>query len=92
MIDPRVLIPLDIDKITESVRKTGKLLVVQEAPRRGAFGGEIVAEVAERLNGQNIKFKRLGSLNAPIGVGCVEYFIVPKEENICNAAKELCAD
>lgn len=92
VIDPRVLIPLDIDKITESVRKTGKLLVVQEAPRRGAFGGEIVAEVAERLNGKNIKFKRLGSLNAPIGVGCVEYFIVPKEENICNAAKELCAD
>ena len=90
VIDPRVLIPLDIDRITESVHKTGRLLVVQEAPRRGAFGGEIVSEVAERLNGESIRVKRLGSLNAPIGVGCVEYFIVPKEEDICEAAKSLC--
>lgn len=90
VIDPRVLIPLDIDKIVASVEKTGKLIVVQEAPRRGAFGGEIVSEVCERLNGKSIKVKRLGSLNAPIGVGMVEYFIVPKAENICEAAAELC--
>ncbi len=41
LIDPRVLIPLDEKKIIDSVSKTGKLIVVQEAPRRGAFGGEM---------------------------------------------------
>lgn len=90
LIDPRVLIPLDEEAIIKSVDKTGKLIVVQEAPRRGAFGGEIVSVVCEALNDKNIKVKRLGSLNAPIGVGMVEYFIVPKEQDIINAAHELC--
>jgi pyruvate/2-oxoglutarate/acetoin dehydrogenase E1 component len=90
LIDPRVLVPLDEKKIVDSVRKTGRLLVVQEAPRRGAFGGEIVSAVVEKLNGRDIRVKRLGSLNAPIGNGVVEYFLVPKEDDIVNAAKELC--
>jgi pyruvate dehydrogenase E1 component beta subunit len=90
VIDPRVLIPLDINRIAKSVEKTSNLIVVQEAPRRGAFGGEIVSEVAEMLNGLNIRVKRLGSLNTPIGVGCCEYFIVPKEADVVGAAKELC--
>lgn len=90
VIDPRVLIPLDIDRITASVEKTGRLLVVQEAPRRGAFGGEIVSEVAERLNGRPIQVRRLGSKNAPIGNGCAEYFLVPKLEDVVGAAAEMC--
>ncbi len=90
LIDPRVLIPLDEKKIIDSVSKTGKLIVVQEAPRRGAFGGEIVSTIVEKLNGKDIRVKRLGSLNAPIGNGMVEYFLVPKEADVVNAAKELC--
>lgn len=89
LIDPRVLIPLDIDKIMASVEKTGNLLVVQEAPRRGAYGGEIVSEVVERMGRTPIGIKRLGSINAPIGNGCVEYFLVPKENDIVEAAKSL---
>lgn len=90
VIDPRVLIPLDIEKILGSVEKTGRLVVVQEAPRRGAFGGEIVSEVVERMGERHVSVKRLGSMNAPIGNGCVEYFLVPKVENIVSAARELC--
>jgi pyruvate dehydrogenase E1 component beta subunit len=90
IIDPRVLIPLDEKKIVDSARKTGKLLVVQEAPRRGAFGGEIVSTVVEQLGDTGIRVKRLGSLNAPIGNGFAEYYLMPKEEDIINAAKNLC--
>jgi len=90
LIDPRVLIPLDVDKILASTEKTGRLLVVQEAPRRGAFGGEIVSEIAELMNGKSLRVKRLGGKNAPIGNGCVEYFLVPKEEDVVRAAQELC--
>nr|WP_325213972.1 transketolase C-terminal domain-containing protein [uncultured Oscillibacter sp.] len=90
VIDPRVLIPLDIDKLQRSVEKTGRLVVVQEAPRRGAFGGEIVSEIVERMEGRPVRVKRLGSKNAPIGNGCVEYFLVPKVEDVVAAAQAVC--
>lgn len=90
LIDPRVLIPLDEKKIVDSVKKTGRLLVVQEAPRRGGFGGEIISEITEKLGGAELRVKRLGSMNAPIGNGCAEYFLVPKQEDIINAARALC--
>jgi pyruvate/2-oxoglutarate/acetoin dehydrogenase E1 component len=48
VVDPRTLFPLDIDTIIESVRKTSRLVVTHEAPERGGFAAEIVAQVAER--------------------------------------------
>ena len=57
IIDPRTLVPLDESLILDSVRKTGRLVVVSEAPRTGGFAGEIAAIVAE---------KAIGSLEGPI--------------------------
>jgi pyruvate dehydrogenase E1 component beta subunit len=48
VVDPRTLVPLDIDTILASVKKTGHLLVVHDAPRRGGVGAEIVRRVVER--------------------------------------------
>ena len=48
VIDLRTLWPLDIDTITASVQKTGRLVVVHEAPRTCGFGAEIVSLVSER--------------------------------------------
>jgi pyruvate dehydrogenase E1 component beta subunit len=45
VIDPRTLVPLDIETIVESVRKTNHLVVVQEAVEFGGFGAEIAAAV-----------------------------------------------
>jgi hypothetical protein len=56
----------------------------------GAPAACFAPQVAEKLGGRSLRVKRLGSLNAPIGNGCVEYFLVPKEADIVNAAKELC--
>ncbi len=58
VIDVATVNPLDIDTILESVEKTGRVLIVQEAPKAGALGSEIAAEIAE---------KRVFSLLAPIG-------------------------
>lgn len=90
VIDPRVLIPLDEETILRSARKTGRLLVVQEAPRRGAFGGEIVSQILEKMGDTPLRAKRLGSVNAPIGNGCAEYFLVPKQKDVVDAAVALC--
>ncbi len=57
IIDPRTLVPLDEALILDSVRKTGRLVVVAEAPRTGGFAGEIAAIVAE---------KAVGSLEGPV--------------------------
>lgn len=48
VIDLRTLWPLDIDCIVESVKKTGRVVVVHEAPRACGLGGEIVALINER--------------------------------------------
>ena len=47
VIDPRTLKPLDIDTITDSVRKTGRLVVVSEGARAGGFASEVVARVLD---------------------------------------------
>ena len=48
LIDPRTLVPLDIETIVESVSKTGRLVCVQECPQRGSWGASIVAAVVEQ--------------------------------------------
>lgn len=47
VVDLRSLVPLDEATVLDSVRKTGKVVVVHEAQRTGGFGGEIVARIAE---------------------------------------------
>jgi len=58
IVDLRSIVPWDADTVLESVRKTGRLVVVQEAPRTAGFGSEVAATVAE---------KAVDSLEAPIG-------------------------
>ena len=48
VIDLRTLLPLDIDAIEASVKKTGRCLVIHEATRTSGFGAELAALVQER--------------------------------------------
>jgi 2-oxoisovalerate dehydrogenase E1 component beta subunit len=48
VIDLRSLVPLDVETILASVAKTGRVVIVYEAPKTGGFGGEISALIAER--------------------------------------------
>ena len=57
VIDLRSLFPLDIDTIVTSVKKTGKVVIVHEAPRTLGFGAELIARINE---------KAFFSLQAPI--------------------------
>ncbi len=57
ILDLRSILPWDAAAVLESVRKTGRLVTVQEAPRTGGFGSEVAATVAE---------KAIDSLRAPI--------------------------
>ncbi len=48
VIDLRSLWPVDIDAVVESVQKTGRLVVVHEAPKACGFGAELIAQICER--------------------------------------------
>jgi pyruvate/2-oxoglutarate/acetoin dehydrogenase E1 component len=67
VIDPRTLVPLDLEAIVSSVRRTGCCVVAHEAPVRGGFGAEIAALVQEhaidQLTGPVL---RVGGPDAPV--------------------------
>ena len=66
LIDPVSLAPLDMDTIVKSVEKTGRLLVVDNAWSNCGAGAEIVAQVAERWQGDRaVQVKRLGFAPVP---------------------------
>ena len=47
VIDPRTLVPLDLDALAESVRRTGRAVIAHEAVRTGGFGAEIAAALQD---------------------------------------------
>jgi 2-oxoisovalerate dehydrogenase E1 component beta subunit len=67
IIDLRTLRPLDVDAITASVRKTGRLLIVHEAPSFGGFAGEITAQVSEEAFAWlDAPIRRVAALDTPV--------------------------
>ena len=91
LIDPRVLIPLDLEKITASVRKTRRLLVVHEAPSRGGIGAEILSAVTQEALRDMKAARVLGAKNIPVGSGFAESLIIPQVEDVVRAAREVIA-
>jgi acetoin:2,6-dichlorophenolindophenol oxidoreductase subunit beta len=67
VIDLRTLVPLDIDTVLQSIAKTHKLVVVQEAARTGGFGGEVAARVAdEGFDLLNAPIRRVAAPDTPV--------------------------
>ena len=68
VVDPRTLVPLDRDLLINSVKKTGRVLIVHEACQTGGFGGEMAAIIAdsEAFFYLDAPIKRLGGLDVPI--------------------------
>jgi 2-oxoisovalerate dehydrogenase E1 component beta subunit len=58
VIDVRTLVPLDLDTIVSSVSKTGRAVIIHEAPRTAGFAAEIIALIQEQC---------LYDLEAPVG-------------------------
>jgi pyruvate dehydrogenase E1 component beta subunit len=91
VIDLRTLVPLDKECILASVKKTGKLVVVHEACKRGGVGGDIAAMVAEEaffdLDRPPV---RVAGKNTPIPFSLnLEKLCVPSVEDIVEAVRAL---
>jgi len=67
VIDPRTLVPLDLDTIVESVSRTHRLVVAHEAVTHGGFGAEVAAQVqAAAFDELDAPIERVGAPFAPI--------------------------
>lgn len=91
IIDPRTVSPLDIDTILQSVSKTGRILVVDEAFGPCGFASEIAAQVADAgFDDLDAPIKRLHGAQAPTPYApTLEQAVVPNVERIAQAIREL---
>ena len=92
VIDLRTLVPMDTESILKSVRKTGRLLIVDEDYLGFGLSGEISAVIAENLDSISLKapIKRLAVPNVPIPFSRpLEQFVIPQVPTIVLAAQEL---
>ncbi len=90
VIDLRTVAPLDITTIIQSVEKTGRVVVVQEAQRQAGVGAQVVSEISERA---------ILSLEAPIGrvsapdtvfpFGMAEHDWLPNAKDIEDKVREV---
>ncbi len=89
VVDLRTLVPLDIDAILSSVQKTGRVIIVHEAPRTSGFGAEISAQIAERaieyLKGPIL---RVTGYDTPFPYTLEEYYL-PSVPKVLKAIEKL---
>lgn len=92
VVDLRCLKPLDRESIVRSVSKTGRVLILHEAPTTGGFGGELAAVVAESeaFDYLDAPIRRLAGRDIPIPYNrTLERATVPQVEDIVVAARAL---
>jgi len=91
VIDPRTLAPLDVDTIIESVKKTGRLMLVDQAPRHSSAAAVIAAEVAEKgFEHLRAPIVLVTALDAPVPYSePLESYLLPNEDKITNAVRSM---
>jgi pyruvate dehydrogenase E1 component beta subunit len=91
VIDPRTLVPLDKKTILNSVKKTGRLIIVDQAQKTGSVAGEIAAIVAEEgFDYLKAPIKRVCALDTSIAYSKpLEEYIIPNEDKIIATVKEI---
>jgi acetoin:2,6-dichlorophenolindophenol oxidoreductase subunit beta len=92
VIDVRTLSPLDMEPIEQAVSATGRVLLVQEAPKHVGFMAEVSARLAESRSLYSLEapIKRLAGMDIPIPYAPqLEQAVVPQIPNIVDAVVEL---
>lgn len=89
VIDLRTLKPMDTDSILESFEKTGRAVVVHEAPKTGGLAGEITATIQEEaLLYQEAPVNRVTGFDVPYPLYALEDYYMPEDTRIEDAIRE----
>lgn len=92
VIDVATIKPLDMETILESVRRTGRCVIVHEAARTAGFGAEIAANLAERgLMHLFAPIARVTGYDAVMPLHQLEKYYMPSTEKICHAVRTTMA-
>lgn len=89
VIDPRTILPLDEETIINSVKKTGRAVIVHEAHKIGGVGAEIASIITEKaFKYLDAPVMRIGAKHCtlPFNIG-LENAVVPQEEDVYQAVK-----
>lgn len=91
VIDPRTLVPFDYEKVISSLKKTSRLMIVEEDTRRNGWGAEIAAQIAEdALYYLDAPIKRVATYDVPIPFApLMENFVIPSAQRIVEEARKL---
>lgn len=86
VIDVATIKPLDVETILRSVEKTGRCVIIHEAPRTAGFGAEIAAEIAERaLFSLLAPVKRVAAYDVVVPLSRLERQYIPSVDRIVDA-------
>ncbi len=91
ILDLRTLSPLDLESVLNSVKKTGRAVIVHEACKTGGFGGELAALVMENaFDYLDAPVRRVAGLDTPIPYALhLETEVIPNPAWIIQAVKEI---
>jgi pyruvate dehydrogenase E1 component beta subunit len=91
IVDLRTLAPLDTGTIVTSVRKTGRVLIVEEGPRTGGFAAEIACRIFEAAyDSLDAPIRRLACPDCPLPAAkTLEAACIPNAESIAAEARAL---
>lgn len=86
VVDLRSISPIDYEPLIESVRKTGRLVVAQEAPGNASVGSEIAAHVAEHaFYSLQAPVLRVSAYDVPFPTAAIEQFYLPDADRVLEA-------
>lgn len=90
VIDIRSISPIDFDPIIKSAKKTGRVLIVHEAPVFGGLGGELAARINEKIFSYlKAPILRIGALHMPYPMSSIEKYYLPDLDKILYTAKKV---
>ncbi len=90
LIDLRTLSPMDDKLVIDSVKKTGRAVIVHEEPRTLGFGAEIIARINEKaFLHLEAPIKRVTGYDVPVPLPKLEDYYLPDAEKVAGAIKEV---
>jgi pyruvate dehydrogenase E1 component beta subunit len=90
VIDLRTISPMDVETIITSIRKTGRGVIVHEAPRTCGLGAEIIAQINEKaLLSLQAPVDRVTGFDVPVPLMKTEHYYLPNPKRIVMAVKKV---
>src|SRR4030088_293284 len=90
VMDLRTLVPLDVETLVSAVEKTGRCVVVHEAPLSAGFGAELVATlVEETFYSLDAPIARVAAYDVPYPAGSLEPWYLPTLDRVLAATRRV---